>query len=323
MKKIIAFLTTLVMCLSLVACGNSEYQAIIDALDAKDYQLAVQEIYKLYQADQTGENATGAETEADPEVKAMEASAIGEWTVSYYYEDDNEITTFTVNEDGTATIGDESFTWELNYADKDSASFNIKNGDTNVYDLDVDKKDEGYHSATLYKYTDEYNTTWIDEFYRLDDFTKIEITKDNFFDYFEEYENTEIIENKDAFGEVTSTDIRVRKGFALKEECGLVISSLKNVPVEYSYRTMWVNVSADPTTGEYHLGEVTDYDADSEPRSDVTSLSDITHNDDIYTLGLSFGELYIDEYPVDNLYTYTDFELVRAAGVIYTYTPAE
>ena len=49
MKKTIALVLALVLCLSLAACGQQErYPEIADLLDAEDYEGAVTEIYKLY-----------------------------------------------------------------------------------------------------------------------------------------------------------------------------------------------------------------------------------------------------------------------------------
>lgn len=49
MKKTIALVLALVLCLSLAACGQQErYPEIADLLDAGDYEGAVMEIYKLY-----------------------------------------------------------------------------------------------------------------------------------------------------------------------------------------------------------------------------------------------------------------------------------
>lgn len=56
MKKLIALLLAAVMCLSLVACGNSEemekykkYETLINYLEAEDYESALEEMIKLSQ----------------------------------------------------------------------------------------------------------------------------------------------------------------------------------------------------------------------------------------------------------------------------------
>ena len=319
MKKIIAFVLVVVMCLAITACGNSRYQDLIDALDDKDYEQAYAELIKLYQEDKENGDLWGDdEEEADPEVEAFKARANGEWMPDPYYVESNGLASLTLNEDSTAKYGDKTYSWEFEYAYSDSASIILKDGETEAYEIYLNINSNGLINISFSKVTGEGTSSHLGNLYKTSDYTAIEITAENFFDYFELKEVSSI--SKDAFGEPTS--IYVSRYYVFKEECGKVNGDLSNVAVEYSYRSQDVMISADLTTGEYHLGEVVSYNAESEPRTNTTSMGNLYISEDNNPYGMSFDSYGIYEFPVYEAYMYTDFAIVRLAGTIYTYTPA-
>lgn len=129
MRKTIALVLALVLCLSLTACGQQErYPEIADLLDAGDYEGAVMEIYKLYREKNPTEpiETTEPKPTEDPAVVEQykgivraannwnERIANGDryqWFSAYYFE---------CQEDGSNTSvdfsGGEAFAWVYNTA---------------------------------------------------------------------------------------------------------------------------------------------------------------------------------------------------------------
>lgn len=327
MKKLIAFALVIVMCLAITSCGASEkeelydkYEKLIDALEDKDFEKAFTQIQLLYQATEGKDEGDDEEEEPSPEVEAMKARAYGEWTPSLYATEEYGLTAVTINKDGTAKFGDKNYTWEFAYAYESSLDMVLKDGDTEAYKAYVYLEDDGSTYMSFSRVDGENSSSHIGNLYNLDEYTKIELTADNIYDYFEEKEKVSF--DKDAFGEITSMD--VYKYLVLKDEFGTVCDDISNVAVEYSYKEIEAKVTADKTTGEYHIGEVTYDSSDSDPYTNTTTMGELWWDDDVRPYGMQVGSFYVDEFPVDTVWGIdTEFAIIRLAGTIYTYTPAE
>ena len=337
MKKFLAFALVLVMCLAITSCGASEkeelydkYEKVIEALEDKDYEEAVGEIYELYQKDEEetedgkwgGSKDDEDETEEekiDPEIEAMKAAIPGEWIPTTYAVEDKGLTNMTFNEDGTVTVNDESYTWEIKDMYSTYGNISIKTGDTDVYTLSFSKYDDGSYRIGFNEYVDENSSNYIGEFYRAADYTKLEITAENWDNYFEIIETSEI--SKNAFGE--AEEIYVNFDMVLKEEYGKVNDSISKTVLEYSYKDIRVKYSADLASGSYTMGGVVDDYADSEPYTSTTTLYNMHYEDDVQRYGMDYGSIYIDEFPEDEVWINKDFSIIRLVSTIYVYNTAE
>ena len=133
MKKTIALVLALVLCLSLAACGQQErYPEIADLLDAGDYEGAVMEIYKLYREKNPTEpiETTEPKPTVDRNVESKYRGIVNaannwnerianndryQWFSAYYYEyetdEDGAISSYHIGFDGT-----EALAWVYNTA---------------------------------------------------------------------------------------------------------------------------------------------------------------------------------------------------------------
>lgn len=133
MKKTIALVLALVLCLSLAACGQQErYPEIADLLDAEDYEGAVMEIYKLYREKNPTEpiETTEPKPTVDRNVESKYEGIVNaannwnerianndryQWFSAYYYE-------YETDEDGATSSyhigfdGIEALAWVYNTA---------------------------------------------------------------------------------------------------------------------------------------------------------------------------------------------------------------
>ena len=324
MKKWMTALLVAMMCISLCACGNSEaeakyekYKTLIDALENEDYEGAVMEIYKLYEANQGGEAETNEQgeaveqtTTADANKEMWQAQIPGEW-LAYSYDEDVELDDMVFNEDGTCVINGESLTWEVENAYETDARVLAKNGEKSVYRISLSRHyDYGYYYANLGVMNEDGSSTSTNAtYYYADDYTVLELTADSIMDYFEVEEVFNV--RKNSFGEMESID--VYRYLVLKEEFGRVNPSLSHVAVEYSYDNFRQMVTVDVDTKTYELGEIT-YEYNT---STNTTRMNTQHLDDVERYGLSWGSFYVDEFPQDEVSTYANYKIERLLGTVY------
>ena len=336
MKKILALVLVCVMCLSLCACGEEaklyeKYEAVITALENEDYEGAVSEIYNIYlesdqgKADQAAAEseqaeAEAAEAESEAAQKELEANLIaaitGEWIPDNYSVREYEAPPVTVGADNTVEINGESYTFEVENAYENSINLSIKDGDTVSYRLNAYTDDSNRYHLSVSKAVDDDNYTSVGEYYLASQYTKVDLTVDNFFDYFEFYQKT--TQSKNEFDEVEG--LSIGSCYKLKDEHGKVNTSISKVAVEYSYEYIYKYVDADFDAGTYAVGKNA-YGDNATESDNTTTLSELY---DLESYGVNLSSNYIStesEKPV--ICVYDNYEVTRIAGSMYLYTPAE
>lgn len=131
MKRVFAMVLCAAMLLTLAGCGSDgdykglyeKYSGIIDSLEAEDYAGAMSQVAGLAQ------QAMEAGKEPQPEPQQV---LCNRW-YAYSMNDENAPAEFTVNADGTCTVGGESMTWMVNYSGENSVEAVINNGSENLY----------------------------------------------------------------------------------------------------------------------------------------------------------------------------------------------
>ena len=146
MKRILALILCGVLCLSLCACGDSDdsyhgkHKRLLAMLDKHDYQGAVNYINNL--ADDYAQQNKGDVAEG----YVYTAALPGEW-IAYDAAEDVQVPKVVFNADGTCTIGDDQYRWEV-----------MSEQQSYLY-IQVMKGTEQVHEFTLKKHTTNGNIT--------------------------------------------------------------------------------------------------------------------------------------------------------------------
>lgn len=304
MKQITALLLAILLCISMTACGGGDESAP----ETKPAGSAP--------TNNAGTDS-GADENVDPNVEAVKAALVGTWLPDGYGENQETAELLKFNEDGTVEMLGATYTWEVKSAGaQDSARIALYDGETCFYNAKYSVKDGVCNHLSLESVKgsgDKYKLEKIG-YHREADYKVIEITLENYKDYFEVKEF--VSETKDAFGD--RTKIAIHTGIVLKEEFGKVAATLSHTALEYTFDRNDYEVTADKTTGEYNYGEKVRHqwlDTEIKDCKNLAVLDDRYGDVILYT--------HIDSFPSDTIQRSDNFTVTRAMGKIYTYTPAE
>lgn len=316
MKKLICMMLALIMLMSLCACGtNDNGQTESVNTTGTDQNVSTDN------AD--ADSGANDDADADANVEAIKAALTGTWVpiTNNKYEDGSNIITF--NEDGTIDMLGTTYTWEVTHApSKEEGYLALYDGETKFYTAEYKIKDKVLNYLCFervkgaddkYRLSDKYSS-YAPAYYKESDFDIIEINSDNFADYFELRTFTTV--GKDSFGDAEA--IAIHYGYVLKEEYGTVKQSISFSAFEYTCALNQYTATADKTTAEYEKGALEkEWPASTKMEEGATQ----PNLDENYGVYIKFTR--IDNFPTDTIDYPDDFEVLRATGTIYTYTPAE
>lgn len=309
MKKIKLLLCTFMLC-TLTACGKSEHehQALLDMIENNQYQEAIQYVNDLaYEYHK--ENTQTVQKDSLTEL------LLGEWVYveSSHYQF-SDFKTMEFKDDYTVLCDGKEYLWEVTYEDTsnelDYIEVKILDGASEYLRFTFNRED---YKINLGQYVDgsyQWNSV---NFFHISEYEKVEITVDNFFDYFEIYEYVNW--SKNSFDEVTS--MSVSRAFTLKDEYYSRVPRIYNeVAIEYKYKTSNRNITVDWNNQTYSFGDITktnDYEYDH-----TTEMYHTTYNE-VEKYGIGFNSIH---YSIDSSNDYitgyiNDFEFTRIKGAIY------
>ena len=318
MKKIIALILGAAMLLTLTACGGTsggDHDRLLEMLDQHDYTGAVNYINNLaYDYAQQNKDPNADEY-------VYTAALFGEW-VAYNAKEGVTVPKVEFKDDGTCTIGENNYLWEVFGESETSLSVNILNGAEQVHSFSLSKdKNVGTIIGSSGNIVKE---TWIN-FYNPAHFEVVEITVDNFADYFDIKEYFSY--NKNEFDEVK--DIYANKQWELKDTYySRLWTSLTDVAVEYTSNSGDKYAQWDLAAKTCTLLDKYELNMDNgAPRvytytEKLNNYSDSsTENSEDYYYGYRFnciggrvmdstGEQYFSSY-------YTNVKLTRVQGKLY------
>lgn len=319
MKKLLCMILALIMVMSLCACGegttdNGQNNSSVNGNGTNQ---------NVPTGNAGANSGTNDDADADANVEAIKAALTGTWvpyTVNKY-EDGSNIITF--NEDGTIDMLGETYTWEVTSAESAEEGYlALYDGETKFYTAEFEIEDKVLNRLSFervkgaddkYRLRDE-NSVYAPVYYKESDFKIIEINSDNFADYFELGTFTKVA--KDSFGDAEA--IAIHYGYVLKEEYGTVKQNISFSAFEYTCALNQYTATADKTTAEYEKGGLEkEWPASTKMEEGATQ----PNLDENYGVYIKFTR--IDNFPTDTIDYPDNFEVLRATGTIYTYTPAE
>lgn len=260
MKKLLALLLAIVLCLGMTACGNKEYDALIEMLEAGDYESAIAYIRSMQGSEgnlkldgvigiQVETNATEPLT---AEITAILNKIPGKWVCTT--EKENAPKEFLFREDGTCTVDGKNLIWKRNGTTTHSSlngksilSLTIQEGDVNRYDATLYQGNGEELVFTCRVYKDSNNTNAIPGVYYVnpDAYDIVTLSTDNWQEYFEWTET--FYHDTNAFGEVSS--LGTKYYFSLKEEYYNRLSPFQinqgDVEISHTLMEHYVSISAD------------------------------------------------------------------------------
>ena len=273
MKKLLALLLAIVLCLSMTACGDKEYDELIELLEAGDYESAIAYIRSMQGSDGglklDGILGVQVETNATEPLTA-ETTAIlnkipGKWICST--EKENAPKEFIFRADGTCTVDGKALTWKRNGTTTHSStngksiiSLTLQEGNANCYDVTFYQGKGEEIVFTCEVYTDSESTKSISGVYYIDPdaYDIVVLSVDNWQEYFEWTE--EFCHDTNAFGEVSS--LGTKYYFSLKEEYCDRLSAFQinqgDVEISHTLMEHHVSISADGksyTKGDHNYRE--------------------------------------------------------------------
>ena len=323
MKRIMILLLVSAMSLSLCACGRKnadreselyqKYRDIIDDLEHGNYQSAIDSIENMSKQDV--EDTTGSvESALTPEQIAWQTNVVGTWSPDKNASNDGHAG-FSIMTDGTCTVDGTEYGWEIGNASENSAQIEVLDGQTKIYSLQFSvSADYGYKRASLYVYQDEHNAQGTTgSYYRNEDYTVVEITNDNWQDYFEIKEVISV--EKNAFDEISQ--FYSYTYFLLKDTYGTVNPALSTGGVEYQYISTCQDITVDLTELAYvPVGKVhntSDHNSTSE-----WHLSSDANNENYY--GVSVGSFWghdVNKNLTVTVWRPLNIEILRVQGTLY------
>ena len=268
MKKLLALLLAIVLCLSMTACGDKEYDELIEMLEAGDYESAIAYIRSMQGSEgnlkldgvigiQVETNATEPLT---AEITAILNKIPGKWVCTT--EKENAPKEFLFRADGTCTVDGKNLIWKRNGTTTHSSlngksilSLTIQEGDVNRYDATFYQGNGEEIVLTCEVYEDSNNTNSISgvHYVNPDAYDIVTLSADNWQEYFEWTEA--FYHDTNAFGEVSS--LGTKYYFSLKEEYYNRLSpfQINQGDVEISHTLMEHHVSISPDGKSYTKGD--------------------------------------------------------------------
>ena len=323
MKRTIALILCVALCLTLAACGGSpaaskgDHDRLLQMLDEGNYTGAVDYINRLAREE-------AEQNKPDASEHPLLALLFGTWTEYGYSSSETPDSDMVFAEDGTCTVDGKSYLWQVNT----DAGYNdfyvyvlVLDGASKVFNFDLRKnKDTGIITASVYRYNEEGGSSSVGNFFNEAHYEKIEMTADNVMDYFEQIDYVNYRTNE--FDEVTGITLGSR--LALKKDYyARYFSTITDVAVEISflsgtqYGTFDLAAKTYSLDGEYKLSNKGERYSRTESFGNYSPVNGdnyygLSWSADGYTStsGSDAGKQYFSSYR-------TDHRIERAKGVLY------
>lgn len=309
MKKILVWLLVLTMALSLLGCGK-------EPVEIEDEPYYGDEFIPIPSIDPVVPDIEN-EIEIAPEVAYWTERIAGEYIGCYF--EVGELERIVMNADKTCTVGGKNYTWEFRkhatdpkyICSEDSALLDVYDGDTVVYEMNTSVSPIGFFSLTVENPT---HSTPSGLFFNTNEFDVVELTTDNWLDYFEYAEYVRPF--RDDSGEVHT--LNIHSVYQVKEAYSYATTGyFPDVCIDYTFYQVQQKYTADPVTCTYEWGEVISRDGPREGYMDEMDRLFVEDLLDCY--GFNFVSTDIEKFPEGKVSRETDCQMNNISGVIALY----
>ena len=296
-----------VLCLLLSTCGNKggKYDELVAMLEKGEYQSAHYYIDSLQRKEQE-------ENKKEEQKESQIAILYGEWTLNSNYGNEDAFETVSFNKDGSCKIGKDTLKWRMTDEQDTYINVDVTEGETKAYRVGLSLGNKEI-TLSLSQYEGEDGMTKsVGEYRNLDFYEAIEITTENWDEYFEITDEGKFSEN--AFGEVEG--FNYYQYLSLKEEyIDKFSNSLSKLVMELDFTYGKKGCEVDLPNKKYTLldsYEVDTYDRDS---SDYTFNYSNHENEEYYRTTLMSSYFNKDNGYLSDFKT--AMEVIRVKGTIY------
>ncbi len=335
MKKLVAFLLIAVFCLALCACGKTEEIPSENGETQKSEVVSSETQKSEAVSEKVSQTVNGGGSETSEQASFEEASsapAVPDYIQRWYdrlegnwFAVDKEglvCSEYVIDGEGKITINNETYTMKLTTMESwEWASIDVlKEDGTKAYDMRIDLRDGGLVEMSFI-YQDKNG-----DYYREDQVETVELTKDNWLNYFEPGEYVGIGFN--AFNEYER--MFVQPQYRLKEAyLNKLVPEISSGAIECSVKYSERNIEMIPSEKKYIWGE---FVTQSTPYTyKVTErLAQITteEKDGKYINGFGFVYASFGLYDLEEDFVGQDRyptleEVHRITGTLYFYTGKE
>lgn len=310
MRKVVSVGLAVILCVSLMACGGgketSEHEELLQMLENGQYESAHSYIDNLKRQD--------AEEDKEEEKKdSALAELYGEWLLKMAADEETVIESVEFKEDNTCKVGDEDYKWRVNYENDLSVSIYITDKEAQIYTVYMTIENrEKYLSLGKILNETTGETEHLGQYRKTADYDKLEITADNFAEYFELVDVVEF--TKDSFGDVSG--LSYSQYVMIKEEYLDKVSDLSNVVVELDFTYGEKPITVDLANQTYTLG--TDYKLSTYDHESITGRFYLSTEDGVpvnFQLNNSTCFYSSSNSAVCNYRT--DMQVLRIEGALY------
>lgn len=319
MKKIIAILLMITLCLGLAGCSTNGDSTEVKELHGEfDIDYIVDEEI-IHNEEEVEVSNSAIEYEMTPAMEFWLEHIPGEY-IGFHEREDDELYEITMNADGTCTFDDNEYTWDFligtNGAptcDEDGVVVSILDDNTTVFAFSIGLAPCGFIDARIC-IPNEFggiidslsgiylNTTGLDV---------IELTSDNWQDYFEYVEDFRIQYRSSDY--VTA---EVAPRYQLKEEYGFPIHYYSDLTIEYIGQGVRQKITVDLENETYEWGDVTETFVSDEPAEDeIYPMFDDNNNLIYYGYSL-YTSAVIENFPEEEV-LWKHFEITGIYGTLY------
>ena len=296
-----------ILCILLSNCGNKggKYDQLIALLEKGEYQSAHYYIDSLQRKEQE-------ENKKDDKKESQIAKLYGEWTVSSNYGNEDAFETVSFDKDGTCKIGKDSFKWRMTDEQDTYINVDVTEGEAKRYRVGLTLGNKEI-SLSLSEYEGENGmTNSIGDYRNLDFYDAVEITAENWDEYFELVDEGKFGENE--FGEVTS--FQYYQYLSLKEEyIDKFSNSLSKLVMELDFTYGKKGCQVDFESKKYTLTD--SYEVDTYERdSSIYSFNYSSYEDVAYYRTTLMSPYFNKENSYLSDFK-TNMEIIRVQGTIY------
>lgn len=299
MKKILALLMTLALCLGLAGCNSNDDDGTpVWVEDGEDMDMGG-DVEKTNPVKDPGNKE---------EPDSWAARIPGEYMAMRIYMGLEIPENFVLNADKTCSIWGGNYTWKIQESDENRATVEVFDGKNLVHVIYFDRTEKNYSEVYIGTVVDEYGNDDINKnvFINMSEVCVIQLTPENWQNYFEYVEVSKFWDDG---------GVGIYTYYQLKEEYQNVIEKYsRGAKIHYDFKRIKQKINVDLENKTYQWGDIVEIQEDpygeSHPIGNINMEGAVT-----IPFGFSVDMITVDKFPQDEV-TRREYTPKRFSGII-------